>query len=182
MIKDLSSFCDIVRVKMENSELILGIAELYCEIFREPPCNEIHWTITGVSGDLSGQLSLPGAICLAVIYDKRIIGFTWGYGADRSEMAKIAGADLFGGILPNGNRLFYIDELGVCPRNRHCHIGLEISHRCLKEARTEGFKTFCLRTDKSAVPAINLYRKLGFTDTGIIDLNHSARTYWYLAG
>lgn len=181
-MKELLNECEVVRVGKENGELIQRIAGLYCEIFSEAPWNETHWTIAGVSGDLSSQLSLPGAICLAVIHNGRIIGFTWGYGADRSEMTKIAGADLFGEILPNGNRLFYVDELGVCRRNRHKHVGLGISYQCLEAARAEGFNTFCLRTDKSAVPAIKLYKKLGFTDTGIIDPNHTTRTYWHLEG
>ena len=163
-------------------------AELYCQIWKEPPWNEAHWTPEGVIQNISAELARPGAEALIAISEGEVVGFTWGYEVAPDDMTKIAGSSYINYIFRaadnqgQGIRMFYVDELGVGRLARHHRLGEALSAELIRTVRERhGINHFVLRTDKNAVPARYLYRKLGFLELcDVEDAQYKDRTYWIL--
>jgi ribosomal protein S18 acetylase RimI-like enzyme len=153
---------------------------MYCEIWKEPPWNEDFWKPESVENDIHTQMAKPGAIsCLAITDEGNVVGFTNGYLVTCDELASISKTDELRRYFQNGEMAFYLDELGVASTHRRQGIGHDLTRILIEALRTgrEGCKIF-LRTDQDAFQARNLYRALGFEDTGIHDGTHTTRTYW----
>lgn len=169
----------IVRLSLRDKELIRKTAELYCEIWREPPWNEDFWTVEGVIADIEKQFNNRNAVMMIGINGLGIVGFTWGYEVEIEEACSMCGHNISPRFI-NGARLFYIDELAVASRKRERGLGFRLTFDCLSEARQHGLTASFLRTDINAIPARKVYSKLGFKDSSLKDPEHPDRTYWFL--
>jgi len=154
------------------------IARLYCQVWAEPPWDEYEWDFLEVVRELRKASADPATIFLAGRVAGEIVGFTIGYPMNREELAEKCGSDQLDYLFRDREQLFYVAELGVEKGSRRDGTGSLLSGQLLSKAEVRGFKRFVLRTDVEADPAKALYAKLGFVDTGIVDGEHSARTYW----
>jgi len=169
-----------LNLSMGNKKFLKKCAELYCEIWNEPPWNENFWKIDGVIEDIKRQMERPSAAGFIAFTDDKVIGFTWGYEISKENLREISGVKSLDVLFRNG-RVFYIDELGVSSPFRKKKIGEQLSNSLIINARNScGIQYFTLRTDIKAIAARNLYAKLGFVDLHIQDAKYSQRTYWFL--
>lgn len=158
-----------------------SLAKLYCDVWREPPWNEDFWKEDEVKEELLIQNNKPGAVaCYAVFQNcdyERVIGFTLGYQVDEEEMRKISSSCDLDYLFHDGKKVFYIDELAV-ERSCRCQGVASVLGIVLQDKiREEDFQLLILRTEKTAIPARQVYTKLGFYDTEIKDGKHLSRTY-----
>lgn len=159
------------------------VAELYCEIWKEPPWNESFWTVKGVISDIKKEMAHPLAAMLIVMgmngsLQGEYVGFTWGYEVSRDDLRKISGTNALDHIFANGAKVFYIDELGVRPSARDQGIGKRLSRALIQIARNRGCTRAVLRTDVEAKAARAVYAKIGFEEMDVHDAQHKERTYW----
>ena len=171
---------EIRRIFSTDIGNLTAIAELYCQIWQEPPWNEFFWTVPGVLQDLQQELSLPQAICLAAYKQSRVIGFTWGYQVNQEKMIQISGGQLLNPLFCRQPVLFYIDELAVAKDMRCQGHGKGLTGKLILEVRLVSDLRICLRTDTQAAAARRVYQQLGFQDLGIKDAQFPNRTYWLL--
>lgn len=162
-----------------TDEICRQLAELYCQIWLEPPWCEHDWTVEGVMSDLKRELQLPGAIGYAAL-DPHVVGFTWGYRVDRQRLQTISGGNMFDYLFVGGVEAFYIDELGVGASERKTGVGRLMTSELLKSVWRERYNRVILRTDDNATAAVGLYRHLGFVRQPYCDLVRPTRGYWVL--
>lgn len=164
----------------EERKQFLKLAELYCQIWKDPPWNEDFWTVNDVMKDMEEQSLKPQAIILAATNGSmEMIGFTWGYETNISGLADISGisADLWKDVI--GKRTpFYIDELGVAREKRGHGIGKNLVKKLLSEISLINIDCITLRTDMAAMPARKIYSAAGFQELQLRDAKHKNRTYW----
>jgi len=171
---------DFQDAKNESS-LLKSCAELYCQIWREPPWNENFWTVSGVLSDIEQQLSKACSEgFLAVNGSNEAIGFTWGYPVSKNNMRKISKSSDLDFVFEKRKKVFYVDELGVGSNFRIRGVGKSISETLITAAKRHGVKCFILRTDEKALAARVLYQKLGFRELDARDGEFTKRTYWLL--
>jgi ribosomal protein S18 acetylase RimI-like enzyme len=173
IISSFESFC--------SEQVLRSCAKLYCEIWREHPWNEEFWTIEGVMDDLKKQASKPGAKGFFAVDGGEVSGFTWGYYATQADMRMISGSESLDRLFCNGECVFYLAELGVCPSLRKHKIGEKLTTHLLESVARDGIRSVVLRTDIKASAARHLYQKVGFRDLQVKDAKHGNRTYWVLA-
>ncbi len=157
---------------------LLSVAELYCQVWAEPPWYEYDWDIAEVERELAEASADPGTIFIASQSPGKINGFSLGFPLDGNALAEKAGGDQLGHLCQGADQIFYIADLGVAFSARGYGTGDLLTRHLLGQAEKSGFKRFVLRTDIAAHPARALYAKLGFVDTSIADSNHPSRTYW----
>lgn len=58
-------------------------------------------------------------------------------------------------------------RLRVAPETRGQGIGARLCHKVIEWSRTQGYRTLVVNTTTPQLPALQLYRKLGFHDAGI---------------
>jgi len=171
----------IEKLDVKNKKFLRKCAELYCQIWKEPPWNEDFWTVEGVIEDIKKQMERPNAVGFWALYGEEVIGFTWGYEVSKADLREISGVVALDFLFKKGSRVFYIDELGVAYLFRGRGIGERLSRNLIGAVRNScEIRRFTLRTDIKAITARNLYRKLGFRDLLIRDAAHPNRTYWFL--
>ena len=189
----------ILRVDLVKiiSDVFESWAQLYCEIWKEPPWNEEFWNAKSVKMDFVSELSrLHGEAFLAIdnctlsfenpdgiVFSRpgqKTVGFTHGYSVSCYEMRMIAGSGILNFLFKKDQRVYYIDELGVAKDYRGQHISLMLTKLMLQTISSHGIKTVALKTDKDAAVARSLYMKLGFKEVVGIDAKYPNRTYWVL--
>lgn len=171
----------IMRVEFDSSkkDLLNQCAELYCQIWKEPPWNEGFWTSDQVIQDMQNELSMPCSRCFMAI-NQKVVGFTWGYSVDKEVMRKISQGSYLDRLFSVQVKVYYIDELGVSTFYRGKGIGKQLTLNLVEYAKTCGHTIVTLRTDKQAVEARSVYEKLGFMEQLITDTKYTDRTYWIL--
>lgn len=171
----------IIPISLEDISLVEGCAFLYCEIWKEPPWNEGFWKEAEVIEDIKAQMKRAGALGFLAVFEEKVIGFTWGYMVSKEDMGEISGNSLLDFIFDSIKEVFYVDELGAAKEFRRHKVGTLLSQSLISSVRKLNAEIpFILRTDKKAVAARNLYKKLGFRDLQIEDSKHRKRTYWLL--
>lgn len=170
---------DIISLGQADEEAREQCAELYCQIWREPPWDEDFWNPSEVLQDMDKEMRKPGAEGFLAIVDGKVVGFTWGYPVSCEELCEIGGSAL-GVLYKDCELVFYVDELGVHPEYRRRGLGSVVSEHLIKVARAKKARKVVLRTDQGAYAARALYSKLGFWDLGIRDREHPGRTYLVL--
>lgn|SRR3989344_8717958 len=192
----------IEQVCTFTPEMLQRIAQLYGEIWREPPWNEDFWTVEGVTSDIRKEMARPHGGMFVANGTRQIhaselsddsagrkpypseeertslVGFTWGYEVSQADLREISGTNGLDHLFSPGVRVFYVDELGVQRKWRNRGIGSGLSVALLEKARAEGLTLATLRTDMEAHPARAVYVKLGFTELKVQDASHEKRTYW----
>jgi len=170
------------KLDTKNHKLIQETADLYCNIWKEPPWNEYFWTVAQVIEDINKEMKRLNALgFLALTRFGNVVGFTWGYEVSKKDMAIISGTNALDYLFGGEKRFFYIDELGVARNFRREGIGRRLSeHIIASDHNHANIRHIILRTDVQAKAARNLYSKLGFKDLEIEDKEHPDRTYWLL--
>jgi len=172
---------EVERLDVKKEEVLRKCAELYCQIWKEPPWNEDFWTVEGVIEDIRKQMKRSNAVGFLALHREEVVGFTWGYEVSKEDLREISGVEALDVLFEKGNRVFYIDELGVASLFRKRRIGEQLSRSLITAVQNHcEIRRFTLRTDIKAIAARNLYIKLGFSDLSIRDAEHSKRTYWFL--
>jgi len=156
-------------------------ADLYCQIWKEPPWNEDFWTVWGtlesIREDMSKNIA-RGFVVLSATGE--VIGFTWGYGVSIGDMREISGNNGLDHVFRQYKKIFYIAELGVSSYYRGYGLGKRLTKRLIASAKFYGVQAILLRTDIRAIPARRLYDLLGFIEMSVTDGQHETRTYWLL--
>ena len=172
----------IEKLEVNNKEILKKCAELYCQIWKEPPWSEDFWTVKRVIKDIREEMERKNAVGFLALYGDEVVGFIWGYEVSKEDLRQISGVDALDVLFKKRARVFYIDELGVASLFRRRGIGEQLSRTLITVVRNScKIQCFTFRTDIK-VPAVarNLYSKLGFRDLSIRDAEHSQRTYWVL--
>lgn len=168
-----------LRLGEMDAELIGKCAALYCQVWQEPPWNEI-WEKEKAEADLQAQMQKPSAQGFLALKSSNVVGFTWGYAISQRDLQDISHSSNLDYLFQRSKYLYYIDELGVDIRFRGCGIGRMLSRILLGAALASEFSTVILRTDVHASPARKLYNQLGFTELPVRDGIYTDRTYWNL--
>ena len=173
---------EILRVDIGNvsSYTLEQWANLYCEIWKEPPWNEDFWQPAEVIVDFQKEMRNPNAEAFLAIADSRVVGFTHGYSVSKEELRVIAGNDLLDSLFENTERVYYIDELGVQKDFRGKGLAKKLSQNLIHAASVYGLTKVVLRTDVQAPSARHVYQKLGFNELTVCDAKYPNRTYWVI--
>jgi len=170
----------IVKISGTDEQLIGEMAQLYCEIWKEPPWNEDFWKVEEVSREIHAHLLCPHAIVMAALEKGKIIGFSWGKSVNKQELKVISSEANLDCVFKDEAQVFYVNELAVNKKARNRNVGSMLAQCLVNKANKSGFRKICLRTDQKAVAAQRVYLKIGFCDLAIKDGRHSQRTYWLL--
>jgi ribosomal protein S18 acetylase RimI-like enzyme len=184
MKNGLSSEKQIKKISEISKEELDMLANLYCEIWKEPPWNEYFWKPEAVLADLTTQLAKTGAVAYCAIDDsnkqnKKMIGFLWGYQVTINELREISGSDKLDFIFAGEQKVFYMDEIGIAQPYRKKYFAKELTIRMLNDAKSYGASAAILRTDKDAYTVHHLNEGLGFKNLQIYDANYPTRTYLF---
>jgi ribosomal protein S18 acetylase RimI-like enzyme len=174
------------KISEASEEDLSKLAELYCQIWKEPPWYEDFWTPAKALEDLSSQMAKANAIGYLAIDDYiqgkiGILGFSWGYQVTKREMQDISGGEGLDFLFSENRNIFYVDELGVSSNSRRKGVGKWLTIKVLSDAQSKGNSIAILRTEKEAYAARRLYGKIGFRDLLIKDVKYPGRTYLSLA-
>jgi len=171
----------VERLDVKKEEVLRKCAELYCQIWKEPPWNEDFWRVERVIKNIKKQMKQPNAVGFLALHGDRVVGFTWGYEVSKEDLRKISGVEALDVLFEKRGRVFYIAELGVASLFRKRGIGEQLSRNLIAVVQNScEIRRFTLRTDIKAVAARNLYIKLEFRNLSVRDAKHSKRTYWFL--
>jgi ribosomal protein S18 acetylase RimI-like enzyme len=66
--------------------------------------------------------------------------------------------------LINQNTFFELSKMAVAPKYQGLKIGQKLMHFCIEFAKSKNWKNITLYSHRKLVPAINLYRKIGFKE------------------
>jgi ribosomal protein S18 acetylase RimI-like enzyme len=154
-------------------------SQLYPSIWAEPPWNEIFFPKEVLQDIVCVSRKDCSEIILAY-QNNSVVGFSWGYEINLDNLLDISGQEKLCLALENSGRLFYVNELGIAATHRQKGIGRRLTSLLLESAQAFGMQTILLRTDKQAVAARKLYRKLEFQELPFADKAHPSRTYWQL--
>jgi ribosomal protein S18 acetylase RimI-like enzyme len=173
------NYTEVLLDNLSHEKAIM-CAELYCQIWKEPPWLEDFWKSDKVLDDMKKQLSKDSSICIfaeTINPHLCIVGFTWGYVVSQADMRSICGNNSLDFIF-NGGKVFYVDELGVSASHRNCGIGKSLTKELINLVKEKLIKTAVLRTNVLAESARTVYREMGFVDLKISDKKYSDRTCW----
>ncbi len=176
----------IIKINSSNLEtslvkdLLMNCAKEYCTIWREPPWNEDFWKEDEVYKTMIEEIKKPLGECILYYQEEtgKVMAFTWGYQIDEISAKNIFDSDDVVNFIAN-KKAFYIDELGVGSNFRKQGIALKISFEIMKDIINDKFDMIFLRTDLDALPAVNLYKKLGLEDSKIRDPKYPNRSYFF---
>jgi ribosomal protein S18 acetylase RimI-like enzyme len=162
--------------------IIRQCAELYCEVWKEPPWNEDFWEPEEAIADIKEQSKkLNAELVISLNQDNGqsfCTGFTWGYQVTIDELRSISTSTDLDELFRSHRSVYYADELGVEIESRRKGAGLLLSELLLDQFQKSGAECVVLRTDEKAVAARNLYRKIGFQEIPVRDGKYPTRTYW----
>jgi ribosomal protein S18 acetylase RimI-like enzyme len=66
--------------------------------------------------------------------------------------------------LINQKTFFELSKMAVSPKYQGLKIGLQLMNYCIEFARNQQWKSITLYSHRTLVPAINLYKKVGFKE------------------
>jgi len=168
----------IVEIQ-KDSWIMDGVPEPYCEIFREEPWKE-ELEPKEVIETMREQLERPGAIALAAIKDKKVVGFIWMYEIFKSDLKEgTRYSPKLKFLFENQKRVLYLQEMGVIKEMRQQGIGEKLARELLRRGKQNGAKVVVLSTNGKAKSMISLISKIGFQNSGIVrPPKELGRTYW----
>ena len=162
-----------------SKDALMAWANLYCEIWKEPPWNEDFWKSVDVIADFQKEMRNPHAEAFLSFAEQKVVGFTHGYSVSKDELGVIAGSNLLDGLFEKSDRLYYVDELGVQKDYRGQGMAMSLSRELMRAAHVyHGIQKTVLRTDTEAIPARKVYCALGFKEVTVHDAKYPNRTYW----
>ena len=157
------------------------VPEPYCEIFGEEPWNE-ELEPKEVIETMREQLERPGAIALAALKDKKVVGFIWMYEIFKNDLREgTRYSPKLRFLFENQKRVFYLQEIGVIKEMRQQGIGERLTRELLRREKENGADVVVLSTNGKAGSMILLISKIGFQNSGIVrPPEELGRTYWIL--
>ena len=78
--------------------------------------------------------------------------------------------------LINQKTFFELSKMAVLPKYRGLKIGLKLMNVCITFAKNEQWKSITLYSHRKLVPAINLYKKIGFKEIPLEENSHYKRS------
>ena len=66
--------------------------------------------------------------------------------------------------LINQNTFFELSKMAISPKHQGLKIGQQLMEYCIKFAKKQQWKSITLYSNRKLVPAINLYKKVGFIE------------------
>lgn len=168
----------IGRLAQGDEKKIVAVAELYCEIWQEPPWNEDFWKVPEVSEKIRVCFERQSFGIFVAEENEVTAGFTWGYQVSCDELREIAGHGQLDFLFEPLNRIMYLADLATKSSFRRRGIGEKLTCALIEFAYDAGITHIVLRTHKKAVAARNLYQKAGFKELPVEDKEYPDRTYW----
>lgn len=169
-------------VEIQGKRLLMGkVAKLYSKIFREEPWNE-NLAPAEVMEIMIEQFSRPQAIALAALEEDEVIGFTWVYEISLNDLREgTRHSPELRFLFEQGKRVFYFQEVGMEKAYRRRGLGEQLAREILEKAKRLGMNTAVLSTNQGARPALSMFSKIGFVNSGIVrPPKELGRTYWIL--
>lgn len=133
------------------------------------------WSALAVESDLQYALQQPNPLVLVAEYEKKLVGFSWGY-----ELPKEKFCFLEGKISQRAN---YMDEIAVAAPARIRGVGTAIGNAYIDRVREQGLSEIVLRTDRRNTASMALFLRLGFGPvleefgTQVCDPTYADRVY-----
>jgi ribosomal protein S18 acetylase RimI-like enzyme len=78
--------------------------------------------------------------------------------------------------LINQKTFFELSKMAVSPKYQGLKIGQELMHYCIEFAKNQQWKSITLYSHRKLVPAINLYKKIGFKEVTLEENSHYERS------
>ena len=78
--------------------------------------------------------------------------------------------------LINQEKIFELSKMAVSPKYQGFKIGLKIMNHCIDFAKKQQWKDIVLYSHRSLVPALNLYKKVGFVEVPLEKDSHYERS------
>lgn len=151
-----------IETQAEADPWRASFAGSYQAIWQEPPYNERFFP-EEAEGVLRHALDVPENITLLAVRDSgMVVGFAIGY----PLVAKTDVARELRGLLPLEDA-FYFAELGVLERWRAAGLGHQLVDLRLTLLDRRRFHYVVLRTSAVRNASYEMYRRMGFDDTGV---------------
>lgn len=142
-----------IVIDSSTDECVLeGIADLYCDVFREPPWGE-EWPPGVVLQDLNTAMSYDGFVGSTCL-DDRVLGFCWGFTVPCDFPSRVGFAILRDRLLAEGIRpadCFYDAETGVSKDYRDQGLATSLLSDCLSRS---ALSYLAMRTKNPAMIAV----------------------------
>ena len=78
--------------------------------------------------------------------------------------------------LINQKTFFELSKMAVSPKYQGLRIGQKLMHYCIEFAKNEQWESITLYSHRKLVPAINLYKKIGFKEVTLEENSHYERS------
>jgi len=139
-----------------------AFAGAYQEIWSEPPYNE-RFSSEEAGAVLPRTLRIPDQITLLAVRDSGVVaGFAMAYPvSSKPDVVR----DIRG-LLPI-DHTFYFAELGIMEAWRHAGLARQLIERRLELIDKARFTHVLLRTSATKNAAYDMYKRMGFEDTGV---------------
>ncbi|SDS06155.1 Acetyltransferase (GNAT) domain-containing protein [Polaribacter sp. KT25b] len=76
----------------------------------------------------------------------------------------------------NQKNFFELSKMAVLPKYQGLKIGLQLMNFCIEFAKNQQWKSITLYSHRKLVPAINLYKKIGFKEIPVEENSHYERS------
>lgn len=76
----------------------------------------------------------------------------------------------------NQKTFFELSKMAVLPKYQGLKIGLQLMNFCVEFAKNQQWKSITLYSHRKLVPAINLYKKMGFKEIPVEENSHYERS------
>jgi len=164
------------ELDLSKSDDLEALARFYCEVWKEPPWLEFHWTYDAVIKYILETSQKIASIWLLIKNQaNEIVAFALGYGIDFKDLEQIANrkdAAFYFGEKP----MFYDAEVAVMPTYRKQGLATVLIRARIDFARFHDLKVVIART--KAPNAIRAMTKIGFFPTTFTDGSDPERVYW----
>ncbi|MSQ01623.1 MAG: GNAT family N-acetyltransferase [Myxococcales bacterium] len=139
-----------------------AFAGAYQEVWSEPPYNE-RFSSEEAGAVLPRALRIAEQITLLAVVDSGVVaGFAMAFPvASKADVVR----DIRG-LLPI-DETFYFAELGIMERWRHSGLGKQLIELRLQLIDRTRFTHVIMRTSATRNAAYEMYKRLGFEDTGV---------------
>ena len=112
-------------------------------------------------------------------YDKKVLSNPEKYVIDPGGFIFFAkyNEDIVGVVaIINQKTFFELSKMAVSPEYQGLKIGQKLMNFCIEFARNQQWKSITLYSHKKLVPAITLYKKIGFKEVSLEENSHYERS------
>ncbi|QNM86247.1 GNAT family N-acetyltransferase [Polaribacter pectinis] len=112
-------------------------------------------------------------------YDKKVLSNPKEYILDTGGFIFCAryNSEIVGVVaLINQKTFFELSKMAVLPKYHGKKIGLQLMNYCIEFAKSKQWKSITLYSHRTLVPAINLYKKIGFKEIPLEENSHYERS------